>query len=66
MSEFRVKFREARLNAGLTMTKVAREMEVTRQTIYNWESNKNEPKLAQVMKLAELYGVDVDELIRGK
>lgn len=36
-----VKLKEARLQAGLTQENVAEEIQVTRQTISNWETEKS-------------------------
>lgn len=50
-----VKLKEARLQAGLTQENVAEEIQVTRQTISNWETEKSFPDIVSVIKLSTLY-----------
>jgi transcriptional regulator with XRE-family HTH domain len=40
-----------------------REMNVSDAAVYMWESGKASPKLANLQKLAKLYGCSVDDLI---
>lgn len=42
---------------------VSRRLEVSRQTISNWESGKSVPNLDHAYKIAKLFGVSVDELM---
>lgn len=59
------KLREARMKSGLTQEKVSEEIQVSRQTISNWENEKSYPDVISVIKLAELYAVSLDELLKG-
>lgn len=43
---------------------VARRMEVSRVTIDNWEKGRTEPDVSQAIKLAKLFGVTVEELVK--
>ena len=52
-----------RTKAGWSQEFVARQIEVSRQTIMNWESGKNKPNVDKAIKLAKLFGVTVDELL---
>ena len=52
-----------RTKAGWSQEFVARQMEVSRQTIMNWESGENKPNVDKAIKLAKLFGVTVDELL---
>ena len=60
-----VKLKEARLRAGLTQENVAEEIEVTRQTISNWETEKSFPDIVSVIKLSTLYNISLDKLLKG-
>ena len=51
-----------RTKAGWSQEFVARQIEVSRQTIMNWESGENKPNVDKAIKLAKLFGVTVDEL----
>lgn len=63
--EIGVKLKEARLRAGLTQEKVAEEIQVTRQTISNWETQKSFPDIVSVIKLSTLYNISLDKLLKG-
>lgn len=52
-----------RTKAGWSQEFVARQIEVSRQTIMNWESGENNPTVDKVIKLAKLFGVTVEELL---
>lgn len=60
-----VKLKEARLQAGLTQENVADEIQVTRQTISNWENEKSYPDIVSVIKLSTLYNISLDKLLKG-
>lgn len=60
-----VKLKEARLQAGLTQENVAEEIQVTRQTISNWETEKSFPDIVSVIKLSTLYNIILDKLLKG-
>ncbi|ACZ39652.1 helix-turn-helix transcriptional regulator [Sphaerobacter thermophilus] len=51
--------REAR---GWTQLELAYRVGVTPATIYNWEAGRNEPKASQLRKLAQIFGVSMDEI----
>ncbi|HJA99911.1 MAG TPA: helix-turn-helix domain-containing protein [Candidatus Mediterraneibacter merdavium] len=63
--EIGVKLKEARLRAGLTQENVAEEIQVTRQTISNWETEKSFPDIVSVIKLSNLYNISLDKLLKG-
>ncbi|MCQ9209904.1 helix-turn-helix domain-containing protein [Granulicatella seriolae] len=63
--EIGVKLKEARIQAGLTQEKVAEEIEVSRQTISNWENEKSFPDIVSVIKLSNLYDISLDQLLKG-
>ena len=43
---------------------LADKLEVSRQTISKWEVGKNIPELEKLIKLAELFNITVDELVK--
>ena len=45
---------------------VARQLGVTRQAVSKWETNLSEPSTHNLISLAKLYNVSVDELISLK
>ena len=50
------KLKNARIEAGLTQEKAAEKIDVSRQTISNWENE---------IALSDLYSVSLDELLKG-
>ncbi|KPI54506.1 XRE family transcriptional regulator [Clostridioides difficile] len=59
------KLKNARINSGLTQEKVAEKINVSRQTISNWENEKSYPDIISVIKLSDLYSISLDELLKG-
>ena len=59
------KLKEARQMSGLTQENVAEKLNVSRQTISNWETEKFYPDILYVLQLSDLYQVSLDELLKG-
>ena len=59
------KLKNARIKAGFTQEKAAEEIDVSRQTISNWENEKSYPDIISVIALSDLYSVSLDELLKG-
>ena len=59
------KLKNARIKAGLTQEKAAEKIDVSRQTISNWENEKSYPDIISVIALSDLYSVSLDELLKG-
>lgn len=60
------KLKEARVQCTMTQEQVADELQVSRQTISNWENEKSYPDIASVLKMSDLYGVSLDFLLKGE
>lgn len=61
------KIRELRKELGLSQEKLAKQSNVSRQTINAIENNKYDPTLELAFKLAKVLRVTVDELfLSGK
>ena len=58
-----MKLRELRTKSGLTQNEIAKRLGVSGQTILNWENGIYEPKINQLIQLANLFEVSVDYLI---
>lgn len=52
-----------RTKTGWSQEFVARQMEVSRQTVMNWEDGKSVPTADKAVKLARMFGVTVEELM---
>ena len=59
------KIREIRKNNNLTQEQFAQKFHVTRQTVSNWENDKNYPDLSSLKEISNEYGISFDELFKG-
>lgn len=59
------KLKEARIESGLSQENVAEKINVSRQTISNWENEKTYPDIISVIKLSDLYSISLDTLLKG-
>lgn len=57
-------FRQARLNAGLSVREVMAATGVSDAAVYQWETGVTTPRAAMLVKLAGLYCCSVDDLLR--
>ena len=57
--------KKARLDKNMTQEEVAGKIFVSRQSISNWENNKTYPDIGNVIALSDLYGISLDELLKG-
>lgn len=58
------KLRSARLQKGFTQEAAAEIIQVSRQTISNWENEKSYPDIVSVVNLSNLYEISLDELLK--
>mgnify|MGYP002226590752 FL=1 len=42
-----------------------KKIQVSRQTISNWENEKSFPDIVNVIKLSDLYNISLDQLLKG-
>ena len=54
---------EARKKSGLSQEQLGEKVDVTRQTISNWELGETSPNPDQLKKLSKALNVSVDDLI---
>ena len=57
--------KERRIQAQLTQEYVAEAMGVTRQAVSKWENGTSDPSTTNLLKLAKLYGISPEDLIRS-
>jgi len=62
--KFGEKLRNARIRIDMTQEAVAKQIGVSRQSLSNWENDRTYPDLASVLKLSDLYGLSLDDLLR--
>ena len=59
------KLKNARVQSGMTQENVAGKINVSRQTISNWENEKSYPDIISVIELSNLYSISLDVLLKG-
>lgn len=57
---------ELRKEKGLTQEQLAERMGVARRTVSRWETGSNMPDLDILMELADLYALDLREILSGE
>lgn len=60
MPEYKVSWAAARVNAGMKQSEVAKIMQVSKNTIINWEKGKVIPKPAEFEMMCRIYNVPKD------
>ena len=62
MEKFQISLAAARVNAGLTQEEVAKAMNISKNTLVNWEKGKAEPTINQGRRLSELYNMPLEHI----
>ena len=57
--------KEHRTRCGMTQEFVAESMGVSRQAVSKWENGTADPSTSNLLKLAKLYGIAPEDLIRA-
>lgn len=50
---------------GLSQDEFADKIFVTRQSVSNWENDKNYPDINSLVLMAEVFGISLDSLVKG-
>ena len=58
-----MKLRELRISNNISQAELGKILNVTGQTILNWENGIFEPKISQLILLAEYFNVTIDYLV---
>ena len=53
-----------RTQRGMSQEELAAALSVSRQSVSKWETGQSVPDLDKLIRLADLFGVTVDELVR--
>lgn len=64
--DFGKQIKEIRTMYKITQEDMAKELNVTRQAISNWEKNKNLPDIEIIINIAKTYSYSLDNLILGE
>ena len=57
------RLRQLRQNSGLTQEQVAGQIGLTRQALSSYESGRTRPDIETLMRLAEIYGTDLEGIL---
>lgn len=60
---FADKLKQLRKSRNITQTQLASDMQVTKGAIGMWETNKRVPDIDMLKRLANFFGITVDELL---
>ena len=63
--EISERLKESRQNSGMTQEDVANKIMVSRVTVSHWENGKSLPDIVSLIGLSDLYGISLDELVKG-
>lgn len=58
------KIKECRKQAGFSQERLAERINVSRQAITKWETNKGIPDIANLIAISDEFGLSLDELIK--
>lgn len=57
------KINETRIALGWSQVILAQKLNVTKQTVSNWENDNIQPSIEMLVRLANLFGVTTDYLL---
>lgn len=57
------KLRLLRINSNLTQDELAQKLNITRQSISQWENDKCLPDICEITELSRIYKVDLDKIL---
>ena len=57
---------ELRKKSGMTQDELAEKLGVSRQSVSKWEGAQSTPDLARILKLAEIFSVSTDVLLKDE
>ena len=66
MNEFGNNLYTLRKSKGMTQQDIADKLGVTNKAVSKWETGEAFPETAQLVPLADMFGVTVDDLLRGR
>lgn len=58
-----IQLKAARVNANFTQEEAAKEAGISKNTLASYEAYKTKPDIETAKRLADLYGMTVDDII---
>ncbi|EHL71082.1 XRE family transcriptional regulator [Bacillus cereus] len=62
---FSERLKEEREKRNWSQHDLAEKIHVSRQSVSKWETGKNYPSIEIIIHLSDLFGITIDELLRG-
>ncbi|TDF94410.1 helix-turn-helix domain-containing protein [Paenibacillus piri] len=62
---FGEKLKSERKNKGWSQEELAEKLFVSRQSVSKWENGQNYPSIEIIIKVSDLFGLTIDELLRS-
>jgi repressor LexA len=59
------KYVELRDSKGLTDADVSKATGIFPSTFSDWKANRSTPKIEKLIKIADYFGITLDELVKG-
>lgn len=66
MAKIAKNIKALRIEKRVTQEELAKSINVTRQTISSWETDRTQPDIGMLETLSEFFGVGIEELIYGE
>ena len=58
--------RKHRELAGLTQAEAAKKLDISVDSIRRYESGEREPRASDLMRMAQLFGCSIDDLVKSE
>lgn len=58
------KYVKLRDSKGVNDSQVAKAIGIAQSTFSDWKKGKSKPKIEKLIKIADFFGITVDELVR--
>ena len=65
MKDIAYRIKQLRAQSGMTQEQLAEKLHVTRQAVSNWETKKNRPDIETLEAAAEVFSIDLMQLLYG-
>jgi transcriptional regulator with XRE-family HTH domain len=66
LESFPRNLRDTMHKVGITSTAFAKELSVTRMSVYNWRAGRTDPTLIRLFQIASVLKTDVGQLLNSQ
>lgn len=63
MSKFKERLKELRIEKNLTQKQLSKKLNISEDSIYNWENGRSEPSITDLINLSIILDVTIDYLV---